>query len=274
MSQIDLDKIHDVELEILDVIDKFCNENDISYSLYCGTMLGAVRHKGFIPWDDDIDLCMTRPDYNKFIKLWIASNNKDYIIQNKETEPSFSQSFTKIRKNHTAFVQKGDEDKKHHQGIFVDILPIDRIPNGKFNKLLYKWNLMFYLLFTREFVPDKSNIIVKSFSKFLLTVKSSGSSRELSRKKYLKKITKYNNCEDCPWVSANTLDGLRHEMPASMTDDRTEYLFNTKKYKGYSDYDGMLKSWYGDYMQFPPEKDQVWKHQPVFVDFEKNYKER
>ena len=124
MDNTDLKKIHDVELEILGEVHKFCIKHKIRYSLYCGTMLGAVRHGGFIPWDDDIDICMLRDDYNRFIKLWSESNNQDYIIQNKENQALFTQSFTKIRKNHTAFLQPYDIAGQYHTGIFIDILPI------------------------------------------------------------------------------------------------------------------------------------------------------
>ena len=98
------------ELEILKVVDKVCRDNKIDYSLYAGTLLGAVRHKGFIPWDDDLDICLTRENYNRFIKIWNANPPKGYILQNKENTPDFSQTFTKIRKDNTAFFQEGRGD--------------------------------------------------------------------------------------------------------------------------------------------------------------------
>ena len=99
----ELRKLQLVQLDILNVIDDFCVKNNIKYSIAYGTILGAVRHGGFIPWDDDLDICMLREDYDKFIELWKDSD--EYILQNHNTDRDFTQSFTKIRKTNTSFVQ-------------------------------------------------------------------------------------------------------------------------------------------------------------------------
>lgn len=269
MDNTDLKKIHDVELEILGEVHKFCIKHKIRYSLYCGTMLGAVRHGGFIPWDDDIDICMLRDDYNRFIKLWTESNNQDYIIQNKENQALFTQSFTKIRKNHTTFLQPYDIAGQYHTGIFIDILPLDRIPEDKISKLLFKWNLMNYLLFTREHVDARSNKLIRFFSSCLLRI-NNPTTRKQKRNKYLKKITQYNNNKRLKLVSANTLDGLRHEMPDDLPKQYQMIKFESSEFMCYSDCDGLLSAWYGDYMKLPPEEQRVWRHHPVLVDFEHN----
>ena len=93
-----LRKLQLIQTEMLEVVDVFCKKHNIPYSLYAGTLLGAVRHQGFIPWDDDLDICMSRENYNRFIELWTKEKPKGYILQNKETDPEFTQSFTKIRK--------------------------------------------------------------------------------------------------------------------------------------------------------------------------------
>ena len=90
-----------MQLEILKVIDTICQKHQIAYSLYGGTLLGAIRHKGFIPWDDDLDICMSRTEYERFLRVWEEEKPQGYLIQNKENTPSFTQSFTKIRKEHT-----------------------------------------------------------------------------------------------------------------------------------------------------------------------------
>ena len=94
------------QLEILKVIDKICREHDIPYSLYAGTLLGAVRHQGFIPWDDDLDVCMSRANYNRFLEVWEQVQPEGYLLQNKENAPEFPQSFSKIRKLDTTFQMK------------------------------------------------------------------------------------------------------------------------------------------------------------------------
>ena len=267
-----LKSIHSVEIDILKKIDDFCRQNNIKYSLYCGTMLGAIRHKGFIPWDDDIDLCMERNDYDRFIELWTAGNNIDYILQNKDTDPDFSQSFTKIRKNNTAFVQQKDIGKSYHKGIFVDILPIDRIPNGVINRKIFKLSVMVYQLFVREFVPDNSSKYVRIISSLLLKI-FTGKSRRFMYHFALKGVTKYKNQLNLALISANSMDGFSHIMPSSMPQRMAVYEFEGEPFMGYADFDGMLKAWYKDYMQLPPESERIWKHQPLYVSIQKNYQE-
>lgn len=119
-------ELRKVEVEILKEIHKICTENDLQYYLCGGTLLGAVRHKGFIPWDDDIDIVMPRDDYNKFITLCLNGKlDKQYILQNTDTEPEYHLPFTKIRKKHTFFDEEGVRKLKIHKGIFVDIFPLD-----------------------------------------------------------------------------------------------------------------------------------------------------
>lgn len=272
MKNEDLREIHKIEMDIMDKIDQFCRDNDIRYSLYCGTMLGAVRHGGFIPWDDDIDICMLRSDYNKFIDLWRATNNKEYIIQNKDTDANFTQSFTKIRKNKTTFIEEGEKGGLYHNGIFVDVLPLDRIPDSKIDKIKFKWNLMKYLLFTREFIPPEGNSIVKLVSSIFLSLYK-GENRSKARHSCLKKIKLYNNDTKLKLVSANSLEGLKHEMPAELPNNYQQIEFEDRKYMCYEDCDGLLSAWYGSYMELPPLDQQVLKHGPVIVSFEKNYDE-
>ena len=129
-----LEQLHKTQLEILHVVDDVCREEDIRYSLYAGTLLGAVRHHGFIPWDDDIDICMARSEYDRFIDLWEEKAPAGYILQNKQNSPGVAFSFTKIRKDHTAFVETEWEIGRYHNGIYLDIFPIDRIPDGSLRK--------------------------------------------------------------------------------------------------------------------------------------------
>ena len=124
--------VQKIELDILDAVDRFCREHDINYSLSYGTLIGAVRHQGFIPWDDDIDLMMKRDDYDRFIKEWTNDPPDGLFLQTEVTDPDYRNNFLKIRKNNTTFIQSEKEKTcGYHTGIFIDIFPVDRVaPEG------------------------------------------------------------------------------------------------------------------------------------------------
>ena len=257
------------ELEILCVIDEFCKKYEIKYSLYAGTLLGAVRHKGFIPWDDDLDIFMSRENYNKFLKFWKKHPVGGYLLQNKEIEPDFTQSFSKVRKDNTTFLQKGEEHLTYHKGIFVDIFPVDRIPNGALKRKIYQLNCMYYQLLTREFVPPTSNAFVKCISLTILGF-TSKKKREKKRKRILRKITRYNSDSGLSTVATEIVRTIKTPLPANLMDEFVEIEFEKRKLSSVKKWDEYLTLKYGDYMQLPPEEDRTWRHVPLKIDFENN----
>ena len=128
----DLEEVWNIELEILQEVDKICRENKIPYFADSGTLLGCVRHKGFIPWDDDIDLVMFRKDYNKFRKIAKKSLPENLFLQCGYNDKGFYGGMIHIRKNGTAAIlKKNFPHAKFHQGIFIDIFPLDGIFENK-----------------------------------------------------------------------------------------------------------------------------------------------
>lgn len=259
-------------LEILKVFDRFCREHDLKYSLYAGSLLGAVRHKGFIPWDDDLDVCMSRSDYEKFLKLWQANPPEGYVLQNKENSKYFDQSFSKVRKDHTTFLQDQWQIGNHHTGIFLDVFPIDRIPNGKLNRMIFKWHCMKYQLLTREFVPPKGSAVVRFGSAVILAC-TPKARREKVRQNTLKKITKFNHRQDLETVAIETMASLRKPFAPDMLDAYVDLPFEDGEFMCYAGWDDHLRRKFGDYMQLPPEEERTWKHHPIIIDFEHNYEE-
>ena len=256
------------QTEMLEVVDVFCKKHNIPYSLYAGTLLGAVRHQGFIPWDDDLDICMSRENYNRFIELWTKEKPKGYILQNKETDPEFTQSFTKIRKENTTFLQYEWEKGRYHTGIFIDIFPIDRMPAGKIKKLFFYWNIMQYQLFTREFIPPKSNAIVKTVSKILLLM-TPESKRISRRKKLLEKIVQYNSNGELNTVAIETMGSMKITYSKNLLDEHVLLPFEGREFMCFKEWEHYLVTWFGDYMQFPPEEERNWRHHPIVLEFEK-----
>lgn len=127
-----------VQLEMLIEIDRICKNNNIKYQLYSGTLLGAVRHKKFIPWDDDLDICLLRKDYDRLIKILPDELSSKYFIQTHETDRNYVHAFARIRKNNTLMLQSYYKEIDMNHGIFIDIFPMDKImPNTFMGKIQY-----------------------------------------------------------------------------------------------------------------------------------------
>ena len=267
----DIRQIWNVELEILDVIHRICTDHGLRYSLAYGTLIGAMRHGGFIPWDDDIDLIMPREDYEKLLSLWDNAAPKAYILQNIRTDPDYTNTFSKIRKDHTTFLQdKSEESKHYHKGVFVDIFPADRVAENKISRSVQYLASAINLLFTRGYKSGTGGI-TEAVENILLRLPNS--IHPALRKASEKIIRSWNGQTNLEWFSPSTIEYAKHYYPATLFDDPKTVLFCGKQYCCVADPDGFLRADYGDYMQLPPEIERVWKHHPVLIDLEHNFEE-
>ena len=130
--------VQDKILYVMKFIDKVCRDNNIVYYIMGGTALGAVRHGGFIPWDDDLDIFMTPENYNKFTKVFNSLNSQEFVLQEWKTTENYLE-YAKVRLNGTTFIEECYKDRKDmHHGIYVDIMILHKCPENKFiQKLLY-----------------------------------------------------------------------------------------------------------------------------------------
>ena len=144
------------QLDIAKEIKRVCEKNDIKYWLESGTLLGAVRHKGFIPWDDDLDIAMRRDDYERFKKIAPRDLSSEYFFQSWETDENFGLPFAKVRKRKTIYKEIKAKNSKANNGIFVDIFPYD-IVSGEDDKLV-KNLIMWKKMFISEIAPDPNLI--------------------------------------------------------------------------------------------------------------------
>ena len=266
-----LHKLQSVQVEILSVIDRFCREHKISYSLYAGTLLGAIRHQGFIPWDDDLDICMERSEYDRFLEAWNHSHPAGYLLQNKDNTPSFTQSFSKIRKEHTTFLQYDWEAGRYHTGIFVDIFPLDRMPDGKLKKDLFLWRCMQYQLLTREFIPPKGSGLEKAVSRLILAAVPAG--RRTERRRRLLQLIARDRDPMHHTVGIELLSTMKTPLPADLFDHYELLAFEDGRYPCFSHWKEYLVAKFGDYMTLPPEEERTWRHHPIILDFEHDYEE-
>ena len=270
-SQEIIEQIWTVEQEILDVIHAVCTAHGLRYTLAYGTLIGAVRHKGFIPWDDDIDILMPREDYEKLLSIWNEAAPKGYLLQNIRTNSDYINTFSKIRKDHTTFLQYDFErDVHYHKGIFVDIFPADRVAGGKLGNTLQYIASAVNLLYTRGFRSGTGGII--GFTEKALLALPRGV-RPVLRGAAERFIRRWNGREDLQWFSPSTIISAKRYYPSDVFDHMTTVSFCGKEYSCVGDADTFLRVDYGDYMQLPPEEERVWRHHPIIIDLNRNYEE-
>lgn len=146
MIQLDektLRKLQLNELELLMEFDRICRKNDIRYTLTGGTLLGAVRHSGFIPWDDDADVAMLRCEYEKFRKVCETDLRDDFYFQDMKSTEGYRWGYGKLRKKNTLFLREHQEHMPYEQGVFMDIFPRDGVPDGLLARKLHKLQCFF-----------------------------------------------------------------------------------------------------------------------------------
>ena len=247
-----------IELEILIEFDRICRDNDISYSLDGGTLLGAVRHRGFIPWDDDVDVIMLRTEYLKFKKAAEKELDRErFFLQDHKTDPGYHWGYSKIRREGTSFVRNGQSHLKQHDGIFIDIFIVDSVPDDSFLKKIH-YAKCFYIrkgLYSKIGKDNEKSLFYKILYKIL-----SIPGKDYYLKKLDKLIKKSNSRNNQSKLVSHYTYGYpkscRYGMPRECFLEMTDMLFEGHLFKAFTKYDTYLGLLYGDYMKLPPKDKQ------------------
>lgn len=261
-----LRKHQEVLVEMLQVIDVICKKHEIQYMLFAGTALGAVRHKGFIPWDDDLDIVMLRSDYEKFLDIAEKELDSNMYYMQKEFSEHYPNFFSKLRKNNTACIERYvPKDSKVHQGIYIDIFPCDNLSDNPMKRRL-------------QFLASK--IVIAS------SLEERGYLTNSFLKKIVMKLCKYvprkrihnyvKNEKEMNSKNVHTFFGAaskykKNVFPREWFKEILEMPFEEKKYPVSVAYDQMLSKIYGDYMTPTPESQRGIKVHAVILDFENSY---
>ena len=264
MKAIELEELKTLQLDLLQAVDAFCEENGIVYSLSCGTMLGAVRHKGYIPWDDDIDICLLRDDFNKMVNLFPRQLNDKYVFVSLERNAKWDRAYGKIFDARTEFFEPNKaKDKGFPLGINIDVFPIDNVPEDENAWLRYnKFRLFLQKVYSIKYIEFKQRSWYKNISLVLFkTLLIPFSKRHLAE--LLDRWgQKYNKVVDSKKVFECSQGlHLKHSFNKSIFFKRNRYPFEDRVFKGFADYDEYLKNAYGDYMKLPPIEKQVSHHE-------------
>lgn len=246
------------ELEILKEFVRICEEHGLRYYLVGGTLLGAVRHKGFIPWDDDIDVAMPREDYDRFAKIAPQELGSQYFYQCPDTDPYYFLTYAKVRKNGTAVYEERFKKAKFHKGIFIDIFPLDFCPRpGLICHLLF--NVLAVMNYRGQVDSGETYEPYKEISgKIGYTVLRLFSPKGLVRmRKRLLRLSKRLS-QGAYVASYSGAYGYHREVfPAMWFVEGADVLFEGKTYKGPTEVNRELEQIFGEnFMEFPPAADQ------------------
>lgn len=266
-------RIQLIELEMLIEVDRICREYDIPYTVGFGTMLGAIRHKGFVPWDDDIDVCMAYEDYVRFIEVASSTMDKDrFFLRTQETDKDCNLSFIQIKRNNTICCREARENFDSHKGVFIDIFPFF---NGSNNIILHKIQnkiCMFYKTMIWSHM-GAINERRKGYRQYYLLL--SKVSNKVAYEKYIKWATIFKrNTGKCIYLGS-----FVNPFNTAFTRKETyknviELEFEGHKFFVPKDYEEVLKCLYGDeYMRYPLMDNRIAKHLPFTIDIGDLYKD-
>ena len=259
-----------LELDMLVEFDRVCRKHNINYCISGGTLLGAVRHKGYIPWDDDADIAMLREDYEKFKLVADEMDLEICYFQDHFTDPEYLWGHGKLRRTGTSFVRAGQEHIKGKTGVFVDIFPLDDVPLNVPGMMFQD----FYCFCLRKILwSSVGKVTEKGFMKAWYGLISHISVDWVySRVKKMSKKSSNNAPNRVRpllfpafgklYMKNTHPASIRYGMPKEWFLERAEYEFEGHKLFGTKDYDAILKYVYNDYMIPPPEKERK-PHAPV-----------
>lgn len=254
------DDIKKIELNILDEFVDFCKKNNLKYYLAYGTLLGAVRHNGFIPWDDDIDIGMLRNDYNKMIKILQSNNNciTEYIKIKTPYSKNYQYPFSKILDTRT-YIQEKNMKKKYTTSVWIDIFPIDFLPenDNKAIKFIYKIKRMRkYLFYSFEEKYVGGTLLKKIFGFFIIPIISFFYQTFEIKKIIDKKAQKYNNSNSNKFAFIINGDAQKTIFPNEQL-EQDYYSFENKMYSSFKNYELYLTKLYGNWREIPPEEARI-----------------
>lgn len=271
-TNISIKQVQEIEYEILIEFDRICKECNIPYQLIAGTLLGAVRHQDFIPWDDDIDVCMRRSDFDTFLKECSGRLGNKYFLQTCQTDPKSVVQFAKIRKNGTVYENDTDNLKDTHTGIWIDIFPLDNTKAGTiYEKIQYFEVTVLYSIITSSV---KNRVVAcKCLWKRILRYLFYGLTKIIPKSVFERRLhsvmTRYDGA-DVGYIS-NYSNGTGWCYTGHVR--KSEGFYDTILMKFHNDmfpvphnYDEILRYAYGDYMKFPPIEKRTPLHGVTKVD--------
>ncbi len=263
----ELRKLQQIELQTFKVFIDVCEKLNIKYYLIAGTLLGAVRHKGFIPWDDDIDVGIMRDDYERFLIEAPKLLPDHLFLQTYKSDNGYPQIFAKIRNNNTAFIETSVQKNKMNHGIFIDIFPLDYCDLKKRKSFSFKIKEKFLAIRSTSLFSNMKLSLKAKIARIISCVICPSLKQSLSKREDL-----YRSMQNCNHIiNFSGVYGEREIMPKEWYGDGEKLNFEGLEVTVPKFYEKWLSQVYGNYMQFPPVEKRVTHHDTIIIDTEKSY---
>lgn len=252
----DLRKMQLIQLEMLIEVDRICKRNKIQYCIIAGTLLGAVRHKGYIPWDDDADAAMLRNEYERFCQVCETDlDSSKFYFQNHKNTPGYRWGYGKIRRVGTQFVRRGQEHMKFPTGVFIDIFPLDNVPKNMWIRRLHNLacTIVRKMLWSEAGAKSDKNAIMGLIYKCLAIIP-----RDYIYILYnsLMKISNKRPSELVRILTFPTPSNGVYGYYKKWYTDLTDIIFEGHYFPGIREYDEYLTFKFGNYMELPPVEER------------------
>lgn len=273
-QEIDLKQLQGKCLEITLVFREFCEKHSLLFYLCGGGCIGAVRHKGFVPWDDDIDVFMPRDDYETMCRLWVEEMDQDKYRLSRSGPDHFERSqLTAITDEDTTFIKERQMDLDVAHGVRLEVLPLDGCPSGRFRrKMQLFWGLVYQIYINQE-PPTSKGRILEWAGRFMLAVRPGWKRRFRMAEFAQRRMTKYP-IEKCDYITELCVryNYMVNEYPKEIFASAVYMEFEGEQLPVPVGYDRYLRMAFGDYMELPPKELQEPSHDAVYVDLENSYK--
>lgn len=258
-------KLRNIQLEILKEYIRICKKHKLQYFLIGGSCLGAIRHQGYIPWDDDIDVAMPRDDYEKFLNIAQSELPAPYFLQTACTDRDYPLNFAKIRNSQTTFIESSVKNLNINHGVYFDIFPLDGYSKSlifKIKRRLCRWSIEKVYWGRRRRYPMRQLIQISTYP-----IRDYHKARDL-----LGRIVKKYNYNDSDFVASYFgAWGEKEVFPQKIMGKGSVGRFEGLEVMLPKDPDGYCRQLYGDYWELPPVEKRVTHHQCEIIDLEKSY---
>lgn len=256
------------ELDTLKFFRDFCQKNNLTFYLCGGCCIGALRNGGFVPWDDDIDVLMPRPDYERLVRLWKEQNPSERFLLLKTDDEVFTGNiFVTITDTNYTMIKDNQKHVKIPHGLVLDVFPIDGCPNGKIKRYFQYFWAMIYSLFLAQVVPENHGGLLSFGSKLLLKIFRKDKTRNKIWRFAERKMTKYG-FDSCDYVTELCAGPhfMTYKYPKRIYSGTTNVTFEGLEMPIMKGYDEYLTLVFGDYMTEPPKEKQVPHHDIAYLD--------